>query len=186
MMGSQLWISFLAVLPKKQGLKVSRIQRINGDTFEKLSCILIMIVSLLIICPMVGAAAPVAQFTGDPVAGASPLTVTFHDTSTGNPTGWAWFFGDETYDAPWTQQTGSAVWSARDGHSSVALPDGSIVLMGGYDGDDKNDVWRSTDKGVTWTQQTGSAGWSARVSHSTSWRTDMRRSPTHRSSCGFR
>jgi hypothetical protein len=46
------------------------------------------------------------------------------------------------------------------------MPDGSIVLMGGFDGGIKNDVWRSTDNGVTWTPQTGSAGWSARYGHS--------------------
>ena len=57
----------------------------------------------------------------------------------------------------------SAGWSARYGHSSVVMPDGSIVLMGGYDnGSYKNDVWRSTDNGATWTQVNASAGWSAR------------------------
>jgi hypothetical protein len=70
--------------------------------------------------------------------------------------------------ANWTQQTPSAAWSARYAHSSVAMPDGSIVLMGGWDvsSNRKNDVWRSTDNGVTWTQVTPSAGWSERASHS--------------------
>ena len=70
--------------------------------------------------------------------------------------------------ATWTQMTASAGWTARSGHTSVTLPDGSIVLMGGADGitGNKNDVWRSTDKGVTWTQMTASAGWSARKGHS--------------------
>jgi len=36
----------------------------------------------------------------------------------------------------------------------VLMPDGSIILMGGYDGSSwLNDVWRSTDNGVTWTEQ---------------------------------
>jgi len=37
--------------------------------------------------------APVANFTATPVPGA-PLTIQFNDTSTNNPTSWAWDFGD--------------------------------------------------------------------------------------------
>ena len=45
--------------------------------------------------------------------------------------------------ATWTQVNASAGWTARVAHSSVVMPDGSIVLMGGYDGSsNKNDVWR--------------------------------------------
>jgi len=47
--------------------------------------------------------------------------------------------------ATWTQIATNAGWSARTGHSSVALPDGSIVLMGGTGG--KNDVWRLATAG---------------------------------------
>jgi len=65
------------------------------------------------------------------------------------------FYGSYTYSLPTT-------WSARDGHSSVVMSDGSIVLMGGDDGDYKNDAWRSTDNGANWTQQTASAGWTTR------------------------
>jgi len=111
--------------------------------------------------------APVANFMGTPTSGTAPLTVQFTDSSTNNPTGWAWFFGDENYTAPWTQMTASAGWSARYGHSSVVMPDGSIVLMGGVDGGGyKNDTWRSTDNGATWTWVNASAGWSARYGHS--------------------
>ncbi len=56
-------------------------------------------------------------------------------------------------------------WSARYGHTSVVMPDGSIVLMGGNDGSRKNDVWRSTDNGETWTRMISSADWSARYGH---------------------
>jgi hypothetical protein len=49
----------------------------------------------------------------------------------------------------WTQVTASAGWSGRSYHSSAAMPDGSIVLMGGLGGiyetgsrNFKNDVWR--------------------------------------------
>jgi hypothetical protein len=65
-------------------------------------------------------------------------------------------------DEKWTQTTANAEWSARIAHTSVAMPDGSIVLMGGDDGNLKNDVWRSTDNGATWTQQTAHAGWTPR------------------------
>ena len=59
----------------------------------------------------------------------------------------------------------SSGWSARFSHSSVSLLDGTIVLMGGYDSGNKNDVWRSTDNGATWAQLTAGAGWTARYQH---------------------
>jgi PKD repeat protein len=37
---------------------------------------------------------PVASFTGIPLSGTVPLTVTFTDTSSGTPTSWNWIFGD--------------------------------------------------------------------------------------------
>ena len=40
---------------------------------------------------------PVANFWGSPKAGNSPLSVTFTDISTGEPTVWRWDFGDGTY-----------------------------------------------------------------------------------------
>ena len=60
----------------------------------------------------------------------------------------------------------SAGWTPRTGASSVALLGGSIVVMGGIDGygHGLNDVWRSTDNGVTWMEQTSHPGWSARYS----------------------
>ncbi len=39
---------------------------------------------------------PVADFTGDPVSGCSPLTVCFTDGSTGTIASWSWDFGDNT------------------------------------------------------------------------------------------
>lgn len=106
--------------------------------------------------------APSVGFSGDPVTGPAPLQVQFTDESTGSPTGWAWYFGDEDFIAPWVQAPTSP-WAQRSAHTSVVLPDGSIVIMGGYTGSDYlNDVWRSTDKGLTWTEMTSAAEWTAR------------------------
>ena len=67
----------------------------------------------------------------------------------------------------WTQQTATAGWSARQGHSCVVLSDGSIILMGGIDSfaNGLHDVWISTNHGVSWTRQTEHAEWSARSFH---------------------
>ncbi len=109
-------------------------------------------------------AAPVALFVGTPTLGTAPLPVKFLDASIGNPTTWAWYFGDETYNQPWTLQTNQVPWSERTGQSGVAMPDGSIVVMGGWNVDLSfpNDVWISKDSGRTWTRQIASAPWSGR------------------------
>ena len=44
-----------------------------------------------------GGLGPVADFTGTPTSGVSPLNVQFTDTSTGDPTSWNWSFGDGEY-----------------------------------------------------------------------------------------
>ena len=64
----------------------------------------------------------------------------------------------------WTEITAHAGWSPRFFQSSVAMPDGSIVLTGGSSDTvpSYNDVWRSTDNGATWTEMTADAGWSGR------------------------
>jgi PKD repeat protein len=41
----------------------------------------------------VSAGAPAAAFSGTPVSGITPLTVTFTDASTNTPTSWAWYYG---------------------------------------------------------------------------------------------
>ena len=127
----------------------------------------IFLILLLLIVPVMAQSAPYANFTANPTSGPAPLSVTFTDISTGNPTGRVWYFGDETYTAPWTRQTPNPGWSAGWwGHSTVALPDGSIVLMTGYNGDSHSEVWRSADNGTLWTLMNVSAGWSARYGHS--------------------
>lgn len=133
----------------------------------KIGFFLIIVLFSLSIIPSIVSG---ADFIADPTSGVAPLTVTFTDTSTGSPTDWAWYFGDENFTDAWTQMTENAEWSERWLHSSVGMRDGSIVLMGGYDDlwpyNYKNDTWRSTDTGATWTLVNGSAGWSGRVGHS--------------------
>jgi hypothetical protein len=118
-------------------------------------------------------ASTVANFNGVPTSGSPPLQVKFSDESTGSPTGWAWYFGDETFNKPWMEMTLCAEWQERYNHTSVALPNGSIVLMGGDTGSfilgKLNDVWRSTDQGATWTQMTAAAGWQ-RETGTPAWR----------------
>jgi hypothetical protein len=109
---------------------------------------------------------PVAGFSANDTAGPAPLPVLFTDQSS-YASGWSWFFGDETFTQPWTEMNASSGWEKRAYHSSVALPDGSIVLMGGTDlaGITYADTWRSTDKGSTWVRMNASAGWGERDSH---------------------
>ncbi len=138
---------------------------IRSEHYPELFCCLLLL----------GGAAPAAlaivipDFSSNVTAGAAPLPVRFWDEST-SPLGWAWFFGDETYAQPWTAMNLSSGWGPRYAHTSVVLPDGSIVLMGGYDKSIPdgwmNDTWRSVDDGKTWVQMNASPGWSAREGHS--------------------
>ena len=126
--------------------------------------ILVLISFMALFLPFTSAA---SDFIGVPTSGQVPLTVQFTDGSTNNPTSWAWYFGDENYTGPWSQVTANANFSARQGQSSVVMPDGSIVLMGGRHFQTfYNDVWRSTDYGETWRLMTASANWSARYGQS--------------------
>ena len=86
----------------------------------------------------------------------------------GTPLNEVWRSADK--GQTWTAQTTAARWTARERSSAVAMPYESIILMGGnlYWGGNNyaNDVWRSTDKGVSWTLVNASAGWSKRHSSS--------------------
>ncbi|GAA1253586.1 phytase [Arthrobacter pascens] len=63
-----------------------------------------------------GGTAPVASFTASPTSGTVPLAVNFTDTSTGNPTSWAWEFGDggtATAQNPSHTYTSAGSYTAR-------------------------------------------------------------------------
>ena len=66
--------------------------------------------------------------------------------------------------ATWSLVTQQAAWIGRYGHAGVVMPDGSIIMAGGfsYGPSYQNDVWRSRDNGLTWMEQTSNAGWSPR------------------------
>jgi hypothetical protein len=50
--------------------------------------------------------------------------------------------------------------------AGVAMPDGSIVLTGGYDDTGRmSDVWISRDRGTAWARATASPGWPKRDAH---------------------
>lgn len=69
------------------------------------------------LCMVTYVEAVTADFTGTPVTGAAPLSVTFTDASTGSPTQWLWEFGDGQ-----TDNTQSPVHSyAQAGTYSVRL-----------------------------------------------------------------
>ncbi|AAM05168.1 DUF2341 domain-containing protein [Methanosarcina acetivorans] len=65
----------------------------------------------------VGSSIPVANFTASVTGGNAPLTVQFTDTSTINPTSWAWDFGDGTTS---TEQKPVHTYAA-DGNYTVNL-----------------------------------------------------------------
>ncbi|MCA1572327.1 MAG: PKD domain-containing protein [Chloroflexi bacterium] len=69
---------------------------------------------------------PTASFTGTPTSGAGPLEVTFADTSTGEPTSWAWDLGDGTTS---TDRNPSHTYTAA-GTYTVAL---TVTNDGGSD-----------------------------------------------------
>ena len=91
----------------------------------------------------------VADFVGTPTSGTAPLTVQFADKSTGNPTMWAWDFGDgpipmdsascaggncgnianptHTYSAPGTY-TVRLTASSQTGGSSTKVKEGYITV----------------------------------------------------------
>ena len=44
----------------------------------------------------------------------------------------------------------------------MVLSDGSVLVMGGSGGGDKNDVWKTVDGGASWILVTSSARWTGK------------------------
>jgi hypothetical protein len=67
----------------------------------------------------------------------------------------------------WTRQSATAIWTARYGYNLVSLSDGTIILSGGSIGGSTwyNDVYKTTDNGVTWTLVAASSLWITRMNH---------------------
>ena len=112
---------------------------------------------LVLFCGGASAQTPSADFTCTPAG----LAISCTDQSTGSPTGWAWFFGDESYSGAWKEVNAQTPWTPRIAQTVVVKRDGTIVAIGGSynhtrtDGtsfvDMRQDVYLSKDKGVTWT-----------------------------------
>jgi len=64
----------------------------------------------------------------------------------------------------WTLASDSAEFSGRMNHKSVVF-NNLIWIIGGWDGDHKNDAWYSSD-GISWTLATDTASFSGRQGHS--------------------
>jgi PKD repeat protein len=88
--------------------------------------------------------APVAAFYGDPTSGTVPLTVSFHDQSTGTVTSWDWNFGDGT--------SHSSAQNPTHQYSSAGLYTVTLTVTGpcGSDGETKSDYINVTEAGA-WT-----------------------------------
>ena len=73
----------------------------------------------------------------------------------------------------WVRGNEIVGWSARTSHSCAAMPDGSIILTGGYAHDGsitglsklKNDTWFLYPSGASWMRINASSGWIARSDH---------------------
>ena len=76
--------------------------------------IVYLAVVILLLIPGVQATKPLPDFSANVTSGNAPLTVSFTDLSSNNPTGWAWYFGDENYSVPWTEVTPDSGYPASD------------------------------------------------------------------------
>lgn len=85
--------------------------------------------------------APVAAFSGTPLSGTAPLSVTFTDASTNTPTSWSWDFGDtgtSTQQNPTHNYTAAgtytvALTATNAGGSDVETKTGYITVASAVD-----------------------------------------------------
>jgi PKD repeat protein len=96
---------------------------------------------------------PISGFTENVSTGTVPLSILFTDTSTRNPDGWSWYFGDENYSQSWVKVNSNGGWLTE--RKSVVMSDGSIISTGMY----PNDTWISTNNGSNWYLVNNQNGW---------------------------
>ncbi|GAB6283837.1 MAG: hypothetical protein STSR0009_00360 [Methanoregula sp.] len=84
---------------------------------------------------------PVSGFTGTPVFGTAPLTVTFRDLTTNLPTAWNWTFGDgslvnathqnpvHTYDSPGTYTVSLEVSNVAGSNMSIKSKFVKVIVI---------------------------------------------------------
>lgn len=88
----------------------------------------------------VGVPPPVAQFSGAPLSGTAPLTVSFQDLSSGPPATWSWDFGD-----------GGSSTAQHPSHTYTAAGDFTVTLTvtnaSGQDSEVKSQYIHVTDPG---------------------------------------
>jgi len=94
--------------------------------------------------------APVAAFYGSPTSGPAPLTVTFHDQSTGSITSWDWDFGDGS--------THSSAQNPTHEYTAEGLYTVSLTVSGacGSDSETKTDYINVTGGGPVVVGEIGS------------------------------
>ena len=65
----------------------------------------------------------------------------------------------------WQQIPATDHWPARSGFQAVVLTNNDILVMGGFTASfsSKNDIWRSSDGGLTWQQIPATDHWPAKV-----------------------
>lgn len=123
--------SFAALVPANKTIKVS--SDFGNATIgpfedgEVADCVLIGTCSENIDCGSI----PIADFTGTPTSGTAPLTVSFTDQSTNDPTSWQWNFGDGGSS---TEQNPTHIFT-EEGTYTVQL---TASNSAGADGETKN------------------------------------------------
>jgi len=95
--------------------------------------------------------APTAEFSGAPTSGTFPLSVSFTDASTDQPTSWSWTFGDGGTS---TSQNPSYTYTTA-GSFNVTL---TATNAQGSDGETKNGYITTTDPGDTYASLPYSTG----------------------------